>query len=71
MLVKKRKPKRCPRCGAERIARIQYGMPIMNEQLEADLAAGRVVLGGCCEEIDAPAWCCTSCALPLHRAPKL
>jgi hypothetical protein len=38
---------RCPRCDSKEIARILWGMPAFDEDLERALDEGNVVLGGC------------------------
>ena len=43
---------KCPKCGSERVAMVLYGMPVFDEELEAKIDAGDVVLNGCC--IDKP-----------------
>jgi hypothetical protein len=53
----------CPRCGSSEIARVQYGMPALSDQLKADLAAHRVVLGGCMIRPDQPDRACAVCGL--------
>jgi hypothetical protein len=52
---------RCPACGSAEVAGIQYGLPLFTAELNADLDAGRVVLGGCCIGGDDPAWVCREC----------
>lgn len=38
---------KCPKCGSENIAMVLYGMPAFDEELEAKIYAGDVVLNGC------------------------
>ena len=52
---------RCPSCGAVEVAAILYGLPRFDDELRADLDAGRVVLGGCCIGGDDPVWVCRGC----------
>lgn len=52
---------RCPACGSAEVASILYGLPMYDEELRADLDAGRVVLGGCCVGGDDPVWLCRAC----------
>lgn len=54
-----RKPKKCPRCGSERIVEIIYGLPTS----EAGEAAGRgeLIIGGCMTGPGAPRWGCGAC----------
>lgn len=40
--------KKCPKCGSKRVAPILYGMPVMDEALEAKMNAGEIFIGGCC-----------------------
>jgi len=65
-----RKPRRCPACGAARVATVLYGLPAFSERLKADLDAGRIVLGGCCIAADDPAWQCVECGTQIHRKKK-
>jgi len=52
------------------VASILYGMPVFDDDLEQAMAEGRISLGGCCQEIDAPTWLCTHCQLKIFRAKK-
>lgn len=69
-LVQSRKPIICPKCGRKPVARILYGMPEFSEQLNADMAAGKIVLGGCVVTDDDPDWQCTQCGQQIFRAQK-
>jgi hypothetical protein len=60
-------PPACPACGSPAIAKVLYGMPAWSPELEADLAAGRVVLGGCIVEPGAPRFTCVSCGEGLDE----
>ncbi len=51
----------CPSCASCKIARIRYGLPAFNENLERDLEAGRIVLGGCLVSENDPQWKCLDC----------
>jgi ribosomal protein L37AE/L43A len=62
-----RKPRKCPKCGSHRIARILYGYPACSEKLEADMKSGRIALGGCCITFDDPAWKCIECETEIYR----
>ena len=61
----KRKPKKCPACGSEKILSIVYGYP--GDELSRDAQAGKVILGGCCVTGDDPIWQCGSCNIPLFK----
>ena len=56
----------CPRCRSHEIAKIQYGMPAFSKRLEADLAAHRVVLGGCMVWDEQADRSCTACGLEFR-----
>ena len=61
-----RRSRACPRCGSREIAMVQYGMPALSDQLEADLTAYRVVLGGCMVWDEQPDRSCTTCGLEFR-----
>lgn len=67
-------PDACPKCGSERVAHILYGLPDFDpgEELERQLDAGEVVLGGCMVSGDDFACRCVECGHewgePDHRA---
>jgi len=56
----KRKIK-CPYCSSNFIAKIQYGYPNFSESLQNEIDEGKIILGGCCEEIGAPDKHCNNC----------
>jgi hypothetical protein len=58
------KPDVCPKSGSGRVAYILYGRPDFSEELERELDAGEVVLGGCVVMGDDPSWHCVECG---HR----
>lgn len=62
-----RRPRRCTACFALTVAPVLYGMPAYDAQMESDLKAGRLVLGGCCIGLDDPAWACTTCGASIKR----
>ena len=59
-------PPACPRCGSENVAWILRGYPKYSEELEADLASGSVVLGGCVVELDQASHECNACGLEFR-----
>jgi ribosomal protein S27AE len=59
------KQKECPKCGSKRMARIQYGLPAYDAKMERDIAAGKLVLGGCCITGDDPRWQCADCGVQV------
>lgn len=63
------KPRKCPKCGGK-VARIFYGMPAFSERLQADLDAGRIVLGGCEIFENMPTWQCTNCGQEFKKQEK-
>ncbi len=60
-----RKPRKCPSCGHAPFASILRGLPHYSDDLERDLEAGRVVLGGCSVSLDDPAWACSACGMEM------
>ena len=67
----KKKPKKCSKCGCEKIASIQYGMPAFSPELRMDLDEGKIVLGGCCVTGDDPEWQCVECGMQIYREKML
>jgi hypothetical protein len=63
-LAMNEKPEVCPKCRSERVAEIRYGLPDFSEELERELEAGEVVLGGCVVTGGDPSWHCVECG---HR----
>ncbi|MBC8394339.1 MAG: hypothetical protein H8E17_17440 [Deltaproteobacteria bacterium] len=63
----KRKPRKCSKCGSNKIADIQYGMPAYSRKLERAIEAGKIILGGCCISDNDPSWQCTECGLKFFR----
>jgi len=61
------RPRKCPRCGSERIAGILYGLPALSEELRLALEAGSVVLGGCEVTGNDPRWRCLGCSYEMGR----
>ena len=53
----------CPRCGSRHVAQILHGMPAFTEELQRELAEGKVVLGGCDIDIfhPTPSYHCNDC----------
>ena len=60
------RPSECPKCGADTIAVIFYGLPHMTESLERQIEAGNLVLGGCVVSEDDPKWLCKSCGQEIY-----
>jgi len=60
------KPRICPVCGSARVAEILWGMPAYSEEMQKDLDAGRIVLGGCCIFGDEPTWQCADCGTDFY-----
>jgi hypothetical protein len=52
------------------MATILFGLPDFSKRLKADLAAGRIVLGGCCVTDDDPTWRCLDCDAVVYMVPK-
>ncbi len=62
-IVVKRKPKKCPACGASPVARVVYGLAPWHPDFDAGLA----VIGGCCLGPDMPAWRCVKCETDIFK----
>lgn len=65
-----RRPAKCPKCGSQRVARIQHGLPVYTEKLKRDLDEGRVVLGGCCATREDASWKCVDCGQQVWRKKR-
>jgi len=55
------KPEKCPVCGFKPVAEILYGMPVFSQELEEEMKAGKVTLGGCDISPGQPSWECSRC----------
>lgn len=53
--------KQCPKCGSTNVAYILYGMPAFDDELDKQLAEGKVRLGGCESDSYNPTWHCNEC----------
>ena len=72
---------KCPYCGSRNTARILYGMPAFNEEMERKLEAGKIVLGGCCimtvpvggdrEVVTGPERKCNECRKEFGKPPLI
>ena len=49
----------CPKCGQKAAVKIVYGFP--SDELFQKAEQGKIALGGCAEEIDAPDRQCLNC----------
>jgi hypothetical protein len=65
-----RKPKYCPSCRHTPVADIVYGLVSLDEELNQQLEAGLVTLGGCCVSDNDPAWECSQCGWQGWRIRK-
>jgi hypothetical protein len=59
-------PPACPRCGSVKVGWILRGLPILSEALDAELASGTVVLGGCVVWTDQASHQCNACGLEFR-----
>jgi hypothetical protein len=64
------RPPSCPSCGSARIARILYGLPAFDNELEEALSQGTVTLGGCLVTGNDPEWACLGCGQTIHASAK-
>ncbi len=55
----------CPECGERKTVRIVYGHP--TPATFALAKAGKIELGGCCEELGAPDRACPACGYQWNR----
>ena len=62
---------RCPRCASRGIARIMYGYPIFDDELQAQLDSREIVLGGCVLIGDDPEFRCHKCGLEFSDRPAV
>ncbi len=60
-------PIKCPSCSSDNIAEILWGMSAFSDELQEELAAGKIVLGGCCISVGDPKYECNECG---HRFGK-
>lgn|GEM_PF-1991088 len=60
-------PARCPACGSDRIARILWGLPVYSQELQEQMDAGKVVLGGCCVSDFDPCRTCLGCGADIYK----
>lgn len=52
---------KCVKCGSNNTAEYLYGLPLMNEELEKDIADGKIKLGGCEVSDFDPKYHCNEC----------
>lgn len=60
-------PDVCPDCGSRKVASILYGEPAWSPTLDDDIAAGRIVLGGCIVGERSPEYQCGACGSEFRR----
>ncbi len=64
----KRKPRKCPKCGSNKVAAILFGLPVYSENLQQDMDSGKIVLGGCCISAHDPTWQCIDCGIEIYQS---
>ncbi len=64
--MKRRATPACPRCGSADVAWILRGYPMIDDELRADLAAHRVILGGCLVWPDQSDHRCRACRVEFR-----
>lgn len=67
MIRVKRKPRKCPQCGAAKIANILYGYPDFSPKLDKEIKEGKITLGGCCITGDDPQWKYAECEADIYK----
>jgi hypothetical protein len=60
----------CPSCGSKNIAKILYGKPCFDEELEKKLASKKIKLGGCIITGNDPKYLCNECDTYFDRIVK-
>lgn len=53
-------------CGSDSVARIQFGLPAFTDDLETQVRAGEVRLGGCLVWPEMPEFACNACQHKWH-----
>ena len=53
----------CPSCGSTDVAEYLYGFVALDDELERQLAEGKIILGGCEISPDAPEHYCNVCGM--------
>jgi hypothetical protein len=61
-------PPPCPRCGSGDIAKICYGEPVPSAELDREIEAKKIVLGGCFITGNDPEWHCNACSKRFRDA---
>ena len=51
----------CPKCNSNKVAKLFYGMPAMDQQLRKDIEDKKIVLRGCFVSDDNPEFLCNEC----------
>lgn len=57
----------CPKCQSKNVARVLFGLPNYNEDLDRKLKNKEVVLGGCVLDVGAPDYHCNECGEEWER----
>jgi rubrerythrin len=70
MFTSHEKPEKCPSCGSGKVAQILWGYPAYDEEMEKDLEAGRIILGGCVVSGNDPSWQCVKCGVKIYKESR-
>lgn len=62
-----KKPDKCPECSSNKIAELQYGLPVFSPNLEKKINENNIVLGGCCVSGNDPVWKCIDCGTDIFK----
>lgn len=62
---------KCPRCGSIKTARILYGMPAFDEELEEKINNGKIHLGGCCITGYDAKYFCNNCKKEFGKVAQI
>ena len=60
------KIKNCPNCNSPRIAKILYGYPALDDNLDRAVEECKIVLGGCCVTDNDPDYQCVECQALIY-----
>jgi hypothetical protein len=60
-------PRKCPKCGSDKIANIMYGLPNNSPSLQQEIRENKIVFGGCCITENDPSWKCVDRKTVFYR----
>ena len=67
--MKNKKKKCCPSCNSKNVAKISYGLPIFDTELQKERKSGKIILGGCIIWAgESPLYHCNKCGKEWGKA---